>query len=311
VTTSAARAVKAGWAGAIVGAVLLLAAAAPFASPDRLFVNLIELPAARLRDTVCSWPLWLALGVTLALQRVAPADARQRHVGYSVREDLVWFVYQPFLNAAIVGTYVALIVKLHGYYTPWLAADLTALASWVRVVLALVIGDLCLWVQHYLNHKVPIFWRFHAVHHSQRELNFFTDSRYHAIEYVVRHTLLVIPLVFMKIEAPVIMAVVIFRDWYSAFYHGNIRANLGPLRYLLVTPQSHRIHHSIEPRHRDKNFGALFSVWDRLFGQHYAAAGEYPRTGIDDPGFPHAGPASFRALLLGPWVQMAYPLRKR
>jgi sterol desaturase/sphingolipid hydroxylase (fatty acid hydroxylase superfamily) len=99
--------------------------------------------------------------------------------------------------------------------------------------------------------------------------------------------------------------------WYTRFYHGNIRTNLGPLRYVLVTPQSHRIHHSIEPRHLDTNFGALFSIWDRLFGTQYRGHDEYPETGIADAAFPHEAKGDLRSLLVTPLAQMAYPLRRR
>jgi sterol desaturase/sphingolipid hydroxylase (fatty acid hydroxylase superfamily) len=124
------------------------------------------------------------------------------------------------------------------------------------------------------------------VHHSQKELNFFTDFRYHVVEYVVRHTFLVIPFLVLAVEAPTIILFAIFQRWYTRVYHGNIRTNLGPLRYLLVTPQSHRVHHSIEGRHRDRNFGSLFSIWDRLFGTQYRRYDEYPDTGIEDAAFP-------------------------
>src|SRR5262249_49555733 len=149
-----------------------------------------------------------------------------------------------------------------------------------------------------------------AVHHSQRELNFFTDFRYHALEYLVRSTVLVIPFLLLKIDTPTILVFAVLQRWHTRFYHGNIRTNLGPLRYLLVTPQSHRIHHSIESRHFNKTFGSIFSIWDYLFGTQHRGYDEYPRTGIADQNFPLEVSKAPLHVLLTPAVQHLYPLQK-
>ena len=70
------------------------------------------------------------------------------------------------------------------------------------------------------------------------------------------------------------------------------------------------VHHSIELQHRDTNFGALFSIWDRLFGTQYRGHDEYPETGIADAAFPHEAKGDLRSLLVTPLAQMAYPLRR-
>jgi len=79
---------------------------------------------------------------------------------------------------------------------------------------------------------------------------------------------------------------------------------------VLVTPQSHRVHHSIEGRHSDTNFGSLFSVWDHLFGTQYRRYDEYPDTGIEDAAFPVERSTRIRDLLVTPIVQMAYPFQR-
>jgi sterol desaturase/sphingolipid hydroxylase (fatty acid hydroxylase superfamily) len=83
-----------------------------------------------------------------------------------------------------------------------------------------------------------------------------------------------------------IVALAVIMSWYTRVYHGNIRSNYGVLKYILVTPQSHRIHHSIEERHWGKNLGTYFTIWDRLFGTLYPHYDEYPATGIPDGRFP-------------------------
>src|SRR5262249_2339003 len=135
-----------------------------------------------------------------------------------------------------------------------------------RLALAILLADLLAWTQHWVKHKVPWFWQIHAVHHSQREINVFTDYRFHYFEYLISRPIVMLPLMMLGIDTPKIFAYTLFVAWYPRLYHANIRSNFGFLRYVFVTPQSHRIHHSIEKQHADKNFGLIFSFWDRLFG---------------------------------------------
>jgi sterol desaturase/sphingolipid hydroxylase (fatty acid hydroxylase superfamily) len=279
---------------------------------DKLTFEFVYRPVDRLVDGILlAMPFWVALGVTLSLERLFPAQPRRTALNVSLAHDVVWFLYEPLLQGLILGTYVAMLQKIWERHLSTFAYSGLAAAPWgVRVAAAILLLDLCYWMQHVLNHKVPLLWRFHAIHHSQRELNFFTDFRYHVLEYVVRQTFLVVPFLVLRIDAPVIVVVAILREWYSRFYHGNIRTSLGPLRYVLVTPQSHRIHHSLDPRHRDMNFGAIFSVWDFLFRRQYKGFDEYPETGIDDGRFPHERAMTVRSLLLTPWLQMLYPFQR-
>jgi len=264
-----------------------------------------------LKNMFFAWPFWAALVGTLVLERLNPAQPNRKIFSVNFGQDLIWFLYEPVLHAAVVATYVAVLEKTYEVGFSWLTlSGLSATPGWLRFTVALLLIDFCYWVQHVVNHKIPFLWQLHAVHHSQQQLNFFTDFRYHPLEYVIRETFLVVPFLFLKIDPPVIVAVAVVKEWYSRFYHGNIRTNLGPLKYVLVTPQSHRVHHSLEARHRDKNFGAIFSVWDFLFRQQYLGFDEYPETGIDDDRFPNERQIGLMTLLWTPWQQMLHPLKK-
>ena len=98
-----------------------------------------------------------------------------------------------------------------------------------------------------------------------------------------------------------------FDTIYPKFYHANVRLNLGPLRYILVTPQSHRVHHSREPEHRDKNFGFIFCIWDRIFGTQVTDAEVYPETGIEDVNFPHETKGGVCSIPTVMAAQLIYP----
>jgi len=86
----------------------------------------------------------------------------------------------------------------------------------------------------------------------------------------------------LQIDRGLVIWVTVALDWYTRVYHANLRTNYGPLKHILVTPQSHRIHHSREPEHVDKNFGLFLTIWDRLFGTLHANYEEYPETGIQE-----------------------------
>jgi sterol desaturase/sphingolipid hydroxylase (fatty acid hydroxylase superfamily) len=91
--------------------------------------------------------------------------------------------------------------------------------------------------------------------------------------------------------------------------HSNIRTDFGPLRHLLVTPQSHRLHHSIELEHRDRNFGGVLSVWDHLLGTQHRGFDVYPSTGVENPAFPIERSARPSRLLKTYARQFVYPFR--
>jgi sterol desaturase/sphingolipid hydroxylase (fatty acid hydroxylase superfamily) len=251
------------------------------------------------------------MAVTLVLERLIPARPGRKWLSVGMLQDVVWFFYEAVLHAVVIVTYVAAIRWLYvRYVSPDPLLGFAALPEGARFAIGILLVDLCMYVQHRFNHVVPWFWQFHTVHHSQQDLNFFTDFRYHVFEYIVRETVLAVPLIVLGVAVPDIVYFSLFRRWYTRFYHANIRTDLGPLRYLLVTPQSHRIHHSIEPRHQDKNFGALFSVWDFAFGTQYTKWDEYPETGIEDHDFPLEAHRNLASLLTTPFRQMLYPLRR-
>jgi len=155
---------------------------------------------------------------------------------------------------------------------------LNALAwpAWAEVVLAILVLDFAIWLQHLITHKVPLLWRLHRVHHADRDMDVTTAVRFHPIE-VALSMLLKIGLVYLL--GPSALAVVLFEillNGTALFNHANLRlppAADALLRLLLVTPDMHRVHHSIRRQEHDSNFGFALSVWDRLFGTYAAQPG--------------------------------------
>lgn len=253
-----------------------------------------------------------SLGVCMVtvflFEHLIPAKPDQGIFNVSVLQDVVWFVVSSAARATLVVAYVYLLRSLYDQYAGHLT--ITAIGSWpapVRFAWGVLLADFLAWFHHWVRHKVPWFWHFHAVHHSQRQLNMFTDFRYHIVEYFISQTLQAIPLFMLAVATPTVVLYSLFQSFVTRAYHGNIRTDLGPLRYLLVTPQSHRIHHSIEPQHFDKNFGVVFSIWDYVFGTQHRQYDEYPDTGIPDEAFPHE--TSARGVLRTLVKQHWYPFQ--
>ena len=139
---------------------------------------------------------------------------------------------------------------------------------WVEVVLAVLILDLAIWAQHLVTHKVPILWRFHRVHHADRDFDVTTALRFHPVE-ILASMMLKIGLVYLL--GPAALAVLLFEiilNGTAMFNHSNLRLPLWldrAVRLVLVTPDMHRVHHSILRHEHDSNYGFALSVWDRIF----------------------------------------------
>ena len=255
--------------------------------------------------------LYLAMLLVFVAERYIPADRTQRVFSIGMLQDFIsWFTLDGLMRALVIGTLVAVLYKFYHSHLSFLT--LHVMSDWpptARVIMALLVVDFLNWFHHYIRHKIDILWLFHSVHHSQREMNMFTDLRVHFAEHFVTKPIVFLPVFMLDLDLEPAFWVALIRDWYSRIYHANLRTNFGPLRHLFVTPQSHRIHHSVDPRHRDRNFGVLLTIWDRIFGTHWPNYDEYPATGITDPAFPHERDVRGTSILSNYLRQLAYPFQ--
>lgn len=153
----------------------------------------------------------------------------------------------------------------------WGLFNSLALPGWIEVVATILILDLAIWAQHLITHRVPLFWRFHRVHHADRDMDVTTAIRFHPVE-IAASMLVKIGLVYAL--GPSALAVVLFEiilNGTSLFNHANIalpRWADRAVRLVLVTPDMHRVHHSVVRAEHDSNFGFALSAWDRIFGTY-------------------------------------------
>ncbi len=186
------------------------------------------------------------------------------NLGISVVDSLVARLVFP---AAAVG--VALIVETRG----WGLLNYFEVPYLLTIVLSLVLLDLAIYLQHVMFHAVPALWRLHMVHHTDQDLDATSGIRFHPIEIVL--SLLIKFAIIAALGVPPV-AVLMFEvvlNATSIFNHANVRLPLPLdrlLRLVLVTPDMHRVHHSVEIDESNSNFGFNLPWWDRLFGTYRA-----------------------------------------
>lgn len=258
------------------------------------------------------WQPWFFafVGALWLLQWRFPGREDERQFTNGLVQDLAWLLLTPFLAVSVISAYLVLLgLGVTAVFGSWNLDLAPHLGVWRVAVVAFVVSDFLNWVSHWLHHRLPTLWRFHAVHHSQTRMNVLSDNRTHVVETMVASTVTFVPAWFLGLNTAAATTLAISTVYMSAFIHTNIRTNLGPLRFVLVSPQAHRVHHSVDPRYFDTNYGTVFSWWDYLFNTRYAGDHEYPPTGITDQTFPMETGANPVGVARTWVLQLLYPFR--
>jgi sterol desaturase/sphingolipid hydroxylase (fatty acid hydroxylase superfamily) len=145
--------------------------------------------------------------------------------------------------------------------------------SVIALVVGIIVLDLVIYLQHVMFHAVPILWRLHMVHHADLDYDLTTGLRFHPVEIVLSMILKITIIAALGPPVVSVLAFEIILNGMAMFNHGNIK--LPPsvdriLRFFLVTPDMHRVHHSVIIRETNSNYGFNLSIWDRLFGTYLA-----------------------------------------
>jgi sterol desaturase/sphingolipid hydroxylase (fatty acid hydroxylase superfamily) len=167
--------------------------------------------------------------------------------------------------AAAVG--VAFTVEQRG----WGLLSTISLPSWMAIILAVILLDLAIYLQHVLFHAVPALWRLHRMHHTDLEFDVTTGLRFHPIEIVLSMLIKLAVVVSLGTPAVAVLIFEVVLNATSLFNHGNVRipGRLDRvLRWVVVTPDMHRVHHSVESHETNSNFGFNVPWWDRLLGTY-------------------------------------------
>ena len=199
----------------------------------------------------------------------------------------------------------------------WGLFNLIDMPTPLAVVATVLLFDLAIYLQHVMVHAVPALWRLHRMHHADLDFDVTTGARFHPLEILLS---MAIKITLVAALGPPALGILIFEILLNAtsmFNHANAKLPLGldrVLRWLVVTPDMHRVHHSVVARETNSNFGFNLPWWDRLFGTYRAqpAAGHEGMTiGIES--FRDDGDLRLDRMLIQPFVGKVggYPINRR
>ncbi len=226
-----------------------------------------------------------AVGITHLIERINPARSSDPKTGWHNFLYLSPYELAQVALAPLAGGIVAVAVNAIGGGIITLPdAGLGLLAGICAYTFAM---DFAEFVFHYAQHKIPVLWALHSLHHSDRGMNATTTFRHFWPDSSLK-AVTVYPCVGLLLHTnAAIITTYMLISYYNFFPHGNIRCGFGRLSWLLNSPQYHRLHHSRRIDDRDMRFAALFPIFDVMFGLYaQPKRDEYPETGLDDDDSP-------------------------
>ena len=282
------------------------------------YFELIDIPAGLKRSAVeifitdhqsairlgCFSGLFLILALGEFLKpRLAATDSKasrwRSNLGLTLLNTLlVWFT----------GLLTPVAVAHFAEQREWGILHQVEAAGPVKIVVAILILDFLIYGQHVLFHKIPLCWRLHRVHHTDLNFDLTTGVRFHPFEILLS---LLIKITAIPLVGAPVLAVLIFEillNGSSLFNHSNLFLPLKVdriARKFIVTPDMHRVHHSVLPYETDSNYGFNFPWWDRLFGTYRdqpEAGHEGMRIGLEE--FRNSDSLKFPALLAQPFTRV-------
>jgi sterol desaturase/sphingolipid hydroxylase (fatty acid hydroxylase superfamily) len=214
----------------------------------------------------------------LPLERLFPLRPEQTLFRQEWREDLFYyFISSMMVQILSVLTLFPSQAILVG--TDW--ADFRTMVASQPFILQLIeimfLTDLAQYGVHRAFHRIPALWKFHAVHHSAKSLDWMAGARMHFAEILVLRGLTVIPMMVLGFDITAVHTYILVVYIYSTFIHANIRWQLSRISHVLATPRFHHWHHGIEKEAIDVNFAIHFPLIDRIFGTYYMPQDKWPQ----------------------------------
>jgi sterol desaturase/sphingolipid hydroxylase (fatty acid hydroxylase superfamily) len=229
--------------------------------------------------------LSVVFGIIVRLTPCNPGMYWWKHLRAMGTDLLYWLVLPPFLSAWQTLMLVAGVVLLWGGKDP-VFLPLKNLSLWQECLAILLIQDVMLYWLHRLFHT-RLAWRFHAIHHSPKVLDWMSSARFHPVNHLLTFGIANVGVFLMGFSPTAIMVLAPFSLVYSAMVHANLNWTFGPLRYVFASPVFHRWHHTTLTEGLNKNFASTFPFLDVIFGTFYMPPGKLPEEfGNGEPGFP-------------------------
>jgi sterol desaturase/sphingolipid hydroxylase (fatty acid hydroxylase superfamily) len=216
------------------------------------------------------WFILDLLGSTLifvAIEKLFPLYKNQSVFRREWQTDLKHFAVNHFLVGLILLSVNFLIHHAFG----WLVnADFQQVVKGIwfvpQLLLCILVADLSQYWTHRAYHEIPFLWKFHAVHHSAKTMDWLAGSRQHVFEIIATRVLVLAPLFVLGFSEAVINAYILIVGFQAVLNHANVHLPWGPLKYLIVTPDFHHWHHSSDDEAIDRNYAAHYAFLDYAFG---------------------------------------------
>jgi sterol desaturase/sphingolipid hydroxylase (fatty acid hydroxylase superfamily) len=181
-----------------------------------------------------------------------------------------------FINTVSLRLFLpvlAIDIALKAQANGWGLLNNYHLPSWISIILGVLILDLIIYLQHMMFHTVPFFWQLHMMHHADLDFDVTTGLRFHPIEIFMSMGIKIAAIVVFGTSVMSVLIFEVILNGTAMFNHSNVRLPLNIdriLRLFLITPDMHRVHHSVTIRETNSNFGFNFPWWDRLLGTYRA-----------------------------------------
>ncbi len=215
------------------------------------------------------WFILDLLGSTLifvALEKLFPLYRNQAVFRKEWQTDMVHFVVNHFLVGLVLLTVNFLIHRVFGWMVRGdFQEAIYSIPFLPQLLLCILVADLMQYWTHRAYHEVPFLWKFHAVHHSAKTMDWIAGSRMHVLELIFTRVCVLGPLYVFGFSKGVMDAYIIVVGFQAVFNHANVHLPWGPLRYLIVTPDFHHWHHSSDKEALDRNYAAHYAFLDHIF----------------------------------------------
>jgi sterol desaturase/sphingolipid hydroxylase (fatty acid hydroxylase superfamily) len=245
------------------------------------------------------WLAGLAAGFAV-LVRLTPCNPGMywwKDLRAGAADFLYWLVLPLVARVFRMAVVVAGVALLYGGADPDLL-PVGKLPLWQQCLLVLLVQDVLMYASHRAFHT-RFAWRFHAIHHSPKVLDWMSTARFHPVNFLLGSTLADVAVLLLGFSWQTLAVLAPFNVVYSAMVHANLNWTFGPLRYVFASPVFHRWHHTTQEEGLDKNFAPTFPFLDLMFGTFYMPAGKLPEHfGNGEPDFPE-----------GFWAQLILPFR--
>ncbi len=253
--------------------------------------------------------IWLALLITIFV----PLERRwklrpQRVFRKAFGTDLAYYFLSGILPGLLLVVPMTLIAGgLHLFMPGRLYSWSSGIPLWMRLTLAMVVGEVGSYWGHRWSHEVPLLWRFHAIHHSAEEIDWLVNTRAHPVDLVFTRLCGLVPMYLLGLAQPmgnavdfVPVLVTVAGTLWGFFLHANIKWRFGWLEWVLSSPAFHHWHHTNDgPERINKNYSSMLPWVDKCFGTFYLPKQQWPvKYGIDAP-----ITSNFAGQLLQPLVQ--------